>query len=121
MPRYSIIHPSGVLHPAGALSAERWADLKPATSTGTKFVVSKPDGTELTFWADKHTEQVIRTLIERPLLSASRCRLSQYTSHLRELGVAIDTVGFRDHPTTGQRIYGMYELADKVNPIGGAE
>lgn len=117
MSRYSIIHPAGVKPPSIALSAEAWRDLEPATSNGTKFEIKQADGQTLTYWAKDHTEQVLRTLTKRPVLSASRCRISQYTSEMRNAGINIDTEGFRDHPTTGQRIYGMYVLRDAVSPF----
>ena len=53
-------------------------------------------------------------------MSASRCHISEYVSGLRDLGVTIDTVGFRNHPKTGQQIYGMYELQDKITVVEGA-
>lgn len=107
--RYSTLHEPGVKPPANTLDAERWADLEPATKGGTRFHVLQGGETITTIHAKGHKEQVARTLARRPIKSASRCRISQYVSALRDDGALVDTEGFRPADKDRDR-YGVYFL-----------
>ena len=115
--RYSIIHPVGVKPPSNALAAGAYHHLERATQGGAQFTVKEGDRKPFPVRVSKHTEQVLRTLIKRPLYCGSRCRLSQYVSALRDLGVGIDTEGYRADVETGRDTYGVYFLRSTVTEV----
>ncbi len=114
MDRYSEIHEAGVRPPANALDAQSWKDLAQSSPGYTAFSVTNGDQKPRVIKTSSHLTQTMRTLIERPLFAASRCRLSQYVSELRSVGVLINTVGYRDDEETGRRLYGVWFLQSKV-------
>ena len=111
--RYSILHEPGVKPPKNTLDAQRWADLAPASKKGSVCTLRHQSGETYTVAVSKHTEQVLRTLSQRPMKSASRCRISQYVSALREMNVAINTEGYRS-ADDDRESYGVYVLQDTL-------
>lgn len=114
MSRYSNIHLVGVRPPATALDAQSWRDLEPATKGGSHFGVANENAKPFRIHCANHLEQVLRTLIARPLYCGSRCRHSQYVAELREMGVDIETEGFRADDKSVREIYGVYFLRSQV-------
>ncbi len=117
MNRYSEIHEAGVRPPANALDAQSWKDLVPSSPGYTAFSVTNGDQKPRVVMCSSHLTQTMRTLIERPLYAASRCRLSHYVSELRSAGVLIDTIGYRNDDETGRRLFGVWFLRSKVSEV----
>ena len=117
MQRYSIVNEPGIRPPANARDAQAWRDLEPASPGGSTFEFPTKDGEPRRINASKHLEQVLRTLMKAPLYCGSRCRLSHYVMELRELGVDIETEGFRSEVETGRQTYGVWFLRSNIEAL----
>ncbi|MEP6019257.1 MAG: hypothetical protein ABJ251_12360 [Paracoccaceae bacterium] len=112
--RYSKLHEQGTKPPVNTLDSEAWHNLPPASKQGAVFTVRNKNEKPFSITVKGHAEQVARALMERPMKSASRCRISQYVAALRSMGLEIDTEGFR---TGSRESYGVYMMRSQLSEV----
>jgi hypothetical protein len=101
--------------PLDFLDAQKWADFPQATGKHT-FRVTSQHGATKQITVSHHTLHVLLGIMQRPVVCASRARVSQYIGKLKnELGVQIETVMYDGGA------WGLYFLISKVELVQGGD
>ena len=90
-----------------------WREL-PATIKPAKYRICNENGKEITAYISKKQRQVLEAVMQKPVVAASRCRISNCISLLKNnYGVQIDTLMFE----SGEGCYRIYFLKSDVECI----
>ena len=103
------------LSPVNTLHVNRWDDLPDDIKPATYRVVE----TNHKFTVQKKTRQTLEGLINQPVASASKCRISDRVLLLRrDCGLNIEMEMFRGDGTTQGENYGVYFLKSEIERVG---
>lgn len=101
--------------PANALSVDNWDDL-PKTDTLFRYRVERNGKRNRIVEVSKKRRRVLEGLMNRPVMCASRARISDKVLHLkRQSFMDIETI---EYANEDGEVHGIYFLRCNVTPLG---